>query len=114
MALKTTLWEYAGDTAQQRALKGAPRVRSGVASGKSIPLTLLFAELLFAHAVLDLPALPSVLQLPLAGMVWIVVFWCFWYFRAWVYGHIALTADDHEAMRWIKYTSSVGDNKGWH
>jgi dolichyl-phosphate-mannose-protein mannosyltransferase len=76
--------------------------------------SLLFAELLFAHAVLDLPALPSVLQLPLAGIVWIVVFWCFWYFRAWVYGHIALTADDHEAMRWIKYTSSVGDNKGWH
>jgi hypothetical protein len=34
MELKTTLWEYAGDTAQQRALKGAPRVRSGVASGK--------------------------------------------------------------------------------
>jgi dolichyl-phosphate-mannose-protein mannosyltransferase len=76
--------------------------------------SLLFAELLFAHVVLDMPALPPAWQFPLAGALSIVVFWCFWYFRAWVYGHIPLSADDHEAMRWIKHTSKVGDNKGWH
>ncbi|KAK4532128.1 hypothetical protein CCYA_CCYA10G2985 [Cyanidiococcus yangmingshanensis] len=75
---------------------------------------LLFAELLFAHVVIDMPALPATLQVPVAGALYIVVFWCFWYFRAWVYGHIPLTSDDHEGMRWIKHTKKVGDNKGWH
>ncbi|KAK4537719.1 hypothetical protein CDCA_CDCA14G3744 [Cyanidium caldarium] len=75
---------------------------------------LLFAELLFAHMVVDGPWVPEVIKPAQLGTLIIVVFWCFWYFRAWVYGHISLSADDHEHMRWLKTKNATGANKGWY